>query len=1297
MGVVYKARQCSLKRLVALKMIRDASLAGAQLLSRFQAEAQALASLQHPNIVQVFEVGTAAGMPFFSLEYVDGGSLEGKLDRTPQPPRWCAETLEVLARAVAAAHDHKIIHRDLKPANILVSKDGTLKITDFGLAKQLDNDTEQTRAGVVMGTPNYMAPEQAAGAVERIGPLSDVYALGVILYETLTGRLPLVGPTLAETLLLVQQNDPLQPRKVQPSVPRDLDTICMKCLHKDPARRYASAQELADDLRRFLAGQPVLARPVSRLERGWRWVKKEPKLAAALGVAVLLLVALTVGLTVVAAEREASATQTRLKQEAEAARDDARGQAVLAEAARHRADEAARKEEQQRRRADGLVYAGQIALAQEAWKSGDVRLAYEFLDACRWDHRGWEHNYLYTLFNKNQRTLRGHTAPVTSVAFDREGTRILSGADEQTVKLWDARTGQVLRTLFLGHSATVSSVAFSPDSKRILAGSKKKDLHGNFLPGEVKVWDAQTGATLLTLKGHTAPVHTVAVSPDGKRIVTGSADHTARLWDADTGQHVLTLKGHGGTVNCVVMTNDGGRIVSASADRTVKVWIATTGEELFTCTGHASSVTCAALSPDGKRIVSGSADRTLKIWDTRTGQEMLAFQGHASPIGCADFSPDGKQIVSGGADQMLKVWDAATGQLINTHKGHTGPITGAGFDPDGQRLLSGSADQTIKLWDTKTERDAFFLTGYQHTVSSLAFSPDGKRLASGSRNSQTAESSPGEVKVWDTRTSQEQFTLRGHTDGITALAFSFNGERLVSGSKDRTLRTWDTSTGQGLLTLEGHLNVITSVAFSPDGKRIVSVSSGAFRNGKSLPGEVKLWDSQSGRELLTLPGNLSSVTSVAFSTDGKQLVGGAGEEVIVWDAETGRKMLDLKGHTILVTSAAFRSDGKRIVSGAADYTVKVWDTQTGQNVLTLKGHTTPVTTAAFSPDGKRIVSGSVGDFRNGRFLPSEVKLWDAQSGQEVLSFLNCPASIGSVVFGIDGKTLWGAGRGVSRDGEPVPGEVKKWDAAGSQIVLALKGHTDGVNSVAFSPDGEHLLSGSSDATLKLWDVRTGQEVFTLLGHTDPVTSVAFSPDGKRIVSSSDGHDGPEKLIAGEVKVWDARTGEKVLTLAGPAGSVTSVAFTADGKSIVSQNADQTVRVWDAETGRESLTLKGLGFAEINEEKRADFERGSHIAVAFSADGKRISTRGTGRTVTLWDTRSGQQLRTLKGHENTVASMAFSHDGQLVVTGSEDQVVKVWEAQTGQVLRSYQGHTGSISSVAFSPDGKRIVSGMPTTT
>jgi hypothetical protein len=570
MGVVYRARHVNLNRVVALKMILSGTHAGPQALLRFQREAEAVARLQHPNIVQVFDVGEHEGRPYLALEHADGGSLAQQLAGTPQPVRPAAQLVQTLARAIHVAHEKGIIHRDLKPANILLQRMAATsttrhkkgeegqaeqggevglpagsapgpcgvcsgfswpflpKITDFGLAKLWQDPDGQTASGDVVGTPSYMAPEQAAGQTGAIGPAADVWALGAILYELLTGRPPFRGASALDTLQQVRAQEPVPPSRLQPGLPRDLEAICLKCLEKGPQQRYLSAEALAEDLRRFLAGEPTRARPVGAWGRGMKWLKRHPApaaLAAVSGLAALALVGVAVGL----------AYNTRLQdalEEATTQRAEAERQRLAAERASAEADRLRGQAEEMERR---VRYARDMHVAHQAWQDGQVGRVLELLDAWRRppgdpsDLRGCEWDYLRGLCFRDLRTLRWHTAAVKALAFSADGRRLASADAGGGVRLWDLAGAKGSRPL-RGHTAAVHALAFSPDGTRLAAADNEK---------VVKVWDANTGQLVHTLKGHTGPVYSVAFSPEGKLLIAAGSS-AVRFWDADSGKEIRT-------------------------------------------------------------------------------------------------------------------------------------------------------------------------------------------------------------------------------------------------------------------------------------------------------------------------------------------------------------------------------------------------------------------------------------------------------------------------------------------------------------------------------------------------------------------------------------------------------------------------------------------------------------------------------------------------------------------------------------------------------------------------------------
>jgi WD40 repeat protein len=956
MGVVYQARQTALGRTVALKMIRAGAHAGSEERRRFKAEAAAVARLQHPNIVQIHEVGEADGLPYFSLEFCPGGSLADRLRGEPLPPREAARVAEALAQAVEAAHAVGIVHRDLKPANVLLAADGTPKISDFGLAKWLDGQPGQTASGAVVGTPSYMAPEQAGGKNREVGPATDVYALGAILYELLTGRPPFRAANPLDTLLLVVSAEPVPPSRLQPGVPRDLEAVVLKCLEKDSARRYPTAHELAEDLRRFGAGESVQARPVGAAERGLRWARRRPAVAGLLAVSAILTLLLLAGGVALVFDSQVRDLNGRLR-------------VALAQA-----EKAQQGEMEQRERAQVLLYFMSIERAHSAWRENDVQRADDILETCDPEQRRWEWYYVHRLCHSELLALKGHTHFVNSVAFSPDNSRLASASSDLMVKIWDARSGQETFTL-KGHTSSVQGVAWSPDGTRLASASYDKTL---------KVWDTGTGQEALTLKGHTNVVNGVAWSPDGTRLASASNDGTVKVWDARTGQEALSLKGHRSWVMGVAFNLDGTRLASASADQTVRVWDARSGQGTLILQGHTDAVLSVAWSPDGTRLASASRDTTVKVWDANLGQVTHTLMGHTARVRGVAWSPDGTQLASASDDKMAKVWDAKSGQETRTPQKHTGMVFGVAWSPDGTRLASASQDRTVKVWDAQTGQEALTLKGHTDFVMGVAFSSDGTRLASAGGKLGI----PGEVKVWDTRTGREVLTLKGHTNAVRAVAWSPDGSRLASASHDQTVKVWDAQTGQEARTLKGHTDAVRAVAWSPDGSRLASAS---------YDKTVKVWDAQTGQEERTLKGHTDFVLCVVFSPDGSRLASASDDGTLkVWDAQTGLEALTFKGHTKWISGVAWSPDGTRLASASGDGTGSVWDVGTGTETSRLKGHTGGVASVVFNPDGTRLATAS-GD--------RTVKIWDARTGQDALTLRGHTGDVSSVAWSPDGTQL----------------------------------------------------------------------------------------------------------------------------------------------------------------------------------------------------------------------------------------------------------------------------------------------------
>jgi eukaryotic-like serine/threonine-protein kinase len=1002
MGVVYHARSVRLNRDCALKMILAGAHSDAITRIRFLAEAEAVARLKHPNIVQIHHVGEADGLPYFELEYVVGGSLEKHLDGTPWPATRAAPLIEAMARGIAEAHRLGIVHRDLKPANVLIEGGETPKLSDFGLAKSLGMESNLTRSDSIMGSPSYMAPEQAEGKARQVGPPADIYALGAMLYELLSGRPPFRGATLLETLEQVKTAEPVQPSRLVPHIPRDVETIALRCLRKDPSRRYASAEALAEDLRRFLAGEPILARRSSGFERSWRWCRRNPALAF---LWAALIVALVVG------SATASFYAFRASQERDralASAKEADDQRVLAAA---RAAEANKRAELLRRQ----DYVSRVNIAYHECLENNVSRALELLDGCPQDLRGWEWFYTERQCHRDLGTFHEPLKSVNGVAFNRDGSRIasVSGSfvydppgDTGDLVVRDAANGQEIFAR-RGVPGSFRTVSFSPDSLQIATGGATG----------LTLWDAVTGKEQL----HQAdpgglPLLCLAYSPDGQTIIAGYGRRYsppitgyARLLDARTGQAIgEVIAGKSDGVWAVAFSPDG-REVALASEGIVEIWDLKTRAKSMSLPAHQSFIWAVAFSPDGRSLATGGWDRTIRLWERATGREIRVFHGHEGFVRGLAFSRDGRRIVSASEDKSVRSWDVGSGRQLIAHHGHRHFVMSVAYARDGRHVVSGGLDQAVKLWSASSD-EQHTLSDHDGWVGGVAFSPDGRSLASGGGR----QSTRAQLLVSNARSGQPSPGYPVGGSKVSAVAWSPDGRLIASAGWDGVVRIYQAEGGQLVRKLAQHPTAVGDVAWSPDGRLIAS--GGAVDSDPSRPGDLKLWEAETGREICTLGTPTEGVFGVAFSRDGRLLASADGPAIRIWDVDTGREVrtirgLDhsvrrllflpdgkslassgglvltagevkvwdvdsgrlihnLRGHTDLVRSLDVSRDGRRLVTGSDDRTLKLWDIATGLEVFTLRGHTSGVTCVSFDPDGRRIASGSI---------DRTIKIWDSES------------------------------------------------------------------------------------------------------------------------------------------------------------------------------------------------------------------------------------------------------------------------------------------------------------------------------
>jgi WD40 repeat protein/tRNA A-37 threonylcarbamoyl transferase component Bud32 len=1132
MGVVYKARDLKLKRVVALKMILSGDHAGRRERDRFKAEAEAVARLQHPNIVQIYEVGEHDGKPFLSLEYCAGGSLNQMLAGTPVAPREAAQLVQTLCGAIHAIHQAQLIHRDLKPANILlqsadsrwqVQKHPTVsdrpaisnlqslipKITDFGLAKMLD-DAGQTQSGAIVGTASYMAPEQAGGKNKDLGPSADIYALGAILYELLTGRPPFRASTVLDTVMQVVSDEPIPPSQLQRRTPCDLETICLKCLHKQPGRRYASAADLAADLGRYLGGEPILARRVGRVERAAKWVRRNKGLSAVLSIPILALL-----LGAVAATFYGIAWYFEVRE----------------------------AEEKERDRAERLVYADILERAQREFESKHVEKALALLEECPKRQRNWEHRYLLSRFwgKHDWFEFQRISAAVSNVRFSPDGKQLISvigipliGLPLNSVVVWDVGTGQQVSKLE-DPNTLINRACFSPDGKRIasLGGLPPRS-------GIVAIWDAATGRQILNRQTDVGELADITFSPDGKHLAWAGGDMrnaaVVKIADAATAEDVLDLKGHGNLVRAVCFSPDGQRLASASDDQTVKVWDTSTGREVHTLWGHRTSVTKVCFDPHGRRLASAGQDGAIKVWDVATAREVNSFKmdGVMNEVMDMRFSPDGNRFVAVGGNKVAHLWDAVTGhELLNFTIGNS-----VSFSPDGNRLAVGFND-TIKVWIARQElfenhldfrlarARGFIELGLSDRAEAdiaqaLTLPADDPRpwMAHARFLAQRGDREQAAVFRDKARPLIEPFLAKNadagneiinllldktRSDADAALAMKLLGDdprwcmnhaqllqrqgdaKLAAEFKDkaRTLigpfLTRNPQLADGLVPRlpalfipSGHSGPITSVAVSADNRRFLT---GGFDN------TVRVFDIPNLQYLRHMSGHKDVVWAVAISADGRRALTGSQDKTVrLWDVEENKVLQCFEGHQQVVSSVALFRDG-RALSTCWDHTVRCWDAESGKELWRLK-FAAPITSLALSKDERSALLGSTDGI---------VRLWDLDGRKEIRQFPGPTGQIEGLAVSADGQ------RAVTASYDPDKA-VRLFDLTLGKELRRFIGHTDKIDCVAFSPDGRLIASSGMDKTIRLWEIETGREICRFVGHIGRVRSVAFSPDGRQLFS-----------------------------------------------------------------------------------------------------------------------------------------------------------------------------------------------------
>jgi WD40 repeat protein/HEAT repeat protein len=1165
---------------------------------------------------------------------VSGGSLADTIEPAPSTaPRDLVALLSKICEAVHFAHQRGILHRDLKPSNILLDGDGTPYVTDFGLAKKVDAPSELTQSGALVGTPSYMPPEQARGQ-KRVTTAADVYSLGAILYEILTGRPPFRAATVLDTVLQVIEKEPVHPRAVNPAADRDLSVIALKCLSKDPARRYPSAAALADDLDRWANGEPILARPAPAWEKGWKWAKRHPAAAALLVTCVLALAGGMAGLAVSNARIAEKQRETDAALQARTAAL-ARSDESLASEQKAREETLAAlqkvKEEQTRTEAAlaaerRAAYLSDIALAANEWAGNRPIRAAQLLDGCPADLRGWEWHHLQRVAHAAEREFDNVDGATRLCGFTPDGKQLLT-ADSSGIRIRDFATGKVVRT-FTDHQYHVDAAAFSPDGKRV-ASAASEMIYAGEKQSEVILWETETGRAVRTIATDHKGVTSLAFSPDGGQLATVGWDRTVRLWTADGSKEVhrwtLTADPAAGTLGALLTFSPDGKQLGAGAATTV-LWNTETKAEGRVLKGEIHPT----FSPDGKLLATVRGWNELVVRDAVSGAERFAQRIDAPALGAVAFAPDSKRVAVGGMDGIVRVWEIATKTEVQVIRGQQGWVLGLAFSPDGSRLVTSIGDPMFEVFGSLAGRSAM----------------------------------PSAIRVWDVARGQDYRLLPG-ADKAFAVHPSRPEIAIASGKE---IAFHDSTTGTKLRSFAAVPGVITQLAYSPDGSTLAVAWSIPPKYGKELapgvrqtitaknPHRVQLLDAATGKPNAEAHAQEISIGSLLFSPDGALLaMTGWGKTLTLLDAATGKVAVTLDGDDRGATRLAFGPNGLLVRASTGsisagnmeperrfDGVIEVWDVPGRRLVRTVKAGKGFCHAIAVSPDGK-LLAAAVGD---------GLTLVRLDTGEQK----SLPTAAHSLTFSPDGQRLVAA----------TPVGVKFWDPVSGRDILTLGGKwASGGNTsqVAFArPDGLVLLNEVDG--LRVYDGRKW---------TPPALPVAAKkpPEPKNEPPADDRPDAVKAAVVQAVAALEA-------------GDPAAAALHA----VAALEADP-------DSARQQVHRLRIGLAlQATPKLRPVVPPNGKEPTAFAAD-KVIDPPGTPNVcdpVHGWNPPD-VLLRSVDGTRfatwNQVLHQQEAEEARKA--GRPLWTVHVYEAATGKRIGAPidLGQRPFMAEVAFSPDGKRV--------
>jgi len=1342
MGIVYAARQAAIDRTVAVKMLKPRAAGDEIEREKFLSEAVVTGDLEHPNIVPIYNLGkTESGHLFYSMKRVQGTPWD-----TVIAEKTFAENIETLmkvADAVALAHSRGVIHRDLKPENVMLGDFGEVLLMDWGLAVSLGVASRGIGMG---GTPAYMAPEMAAGPIERIGFASDIYLLGAILYEIITDQPPHLGKNVVQCLLAAAKNE-IQPTEKS----GELLDIALKAMATRPEDRYASVAEFQDAIREYQSHSESISLAIraeedlqaaaesddyeahARARFGFQEALElwEGNTRAKAGVSQASLAYAARALekgdydlgaslldaddpqharlleNIRAAQRERMARQQRLKTAKRIGVALVLTVLVVVTGAffwiKHEANAARAAEaraEGERKRAEGEAEAARVAQAladKEAMAARAAEaLAAQEAEAARAAEATAEKRRLEAEHQKEIADQKTEEAKLAQL--DAEKAEKL-----QEYEAYVAKIG--LAAAKIDENAFDRAVALLHECPRELRNWEWGRLM-HLCTRDVKAFDAGQ------------PVDAVASSPDESRFATAGWGGVVRIWDVASGKQLAAISTGGEFVFAVAFSPDGKYLAAGDNDRPnyVKIYDSRTGELVKALTGHKDAVLSVTYSRDGKRLLTTSYDKTARLWDLDTGQSRV-FAGHDWWVWSAAFSPDEKQIVTASQDGSAIVWSVETCEPGPPFLGHAGPVYSAAFSPNQENgyVATAGYDKRVLLWkpddvkpfdfgsllteDPPERTPCIALEGHTAAVCSVRFSSDGRFLLSGGNDNT--------VRLWDVATGKLLKTVRGHAGWVRSCVFSSDSQQVLSGSYDHRAKLWNIGGYQEVRILggrvfEGHRDAILGAAFSPDGQRIVTASRDR---------SAKTWSAVTGKELQEFrQGHDFLATNAVFFPDGKKVVTAAADSTtIIWNVATGTQLLMLRG-TGPSAAVALSADAKWILTGSNVVqrektgeagatqricTPRIWDARTGDLLRTLPAHHAEVTAVAISPDDKLMLTGD----RSG-----QCRLWDAQTGEEKWRSHAHSRAITAACFLGDGKRALTAS---------IDNTVAQWDlATGEELSSAILNHTEAVVAMAVSADGRYALTACADrridlwdvengreierrvpvSTVRLWDIASAKEIGQLALGDEVVSSVAFSPDGRHAVTTSSPiavsrPDGRRAVTANPehlVRLWDLQSFEEV--------------GNNDGRGPFKRFRPGEGQVRSAvcsPDGSQVLTVGGtevcLWDVQTGHETMRARRQGSVASAHFSPDGKHIVTGSWDNSARIWNAETGvAELKLESGHTEYVNTAVFSPDGSMVLTASDDRTAMLWDAKTGEILKTFRGHGDRVRSAVFSSDQQRIL-------